>query len=119
MLAFHSAEVGVGSKVSVAVIVKAEFAKTKDSVTVQLGGVDVDFEIAEIEGVTEYVAIAIYDISAADLLKVITVAIDGATLTYSVPTYAYNMQNKGGNDNLVAIVQALYAYATAAAEYAK
>lgn len=120
--AFYSADVEIGSQVSVSVIMTA--AAYNDGFTVKLGDdVVVIGDPREVGG--DHLAITIADISAANLAKPITVTLtDGTVLTYSIPAYAVRMFEKdtnetvGINDNFKVLVKALYAYAVAADAYA-
>lgn len=120
--AFYSADVEIGSQVSVSVIMTA--AAYNAGFTVKLGDdVVVIGDPREVGG--DHLAITIADISAANLAKPITVTLtDGTVLTYSIPAYAVRMFEKdtnetvGINDNFKVLVKALYAYAAAADAYA-
>ena len=119
--AFHSADVEIASKVSVTVIMKA--AAYNDGFTVKFGGNKIE-NVPYRDVNSDYIAITIKDISAADLAKSIVVTLsDGTTLTYSIPAYAERMLGKADdgdkiNEDLRVLVKALYAYAVAADAYA-
>ena len=107
---FHSAQVDVGSKVSMIIVINANAKvssvsglpyKESNTMTDEYGNT--------------YYAFQFENINATDLTKTVTIELeDGAKLIYSVPAYAYNMQTKGAKQSLVDLVQALNAYAIAA-----
>ena len=112
---FYRAQVDVASTVSVAIIAKGNVTAT---VTVGTTPITPEYQDLKDENGEIYTAIVIPDLTAAALMQDITVEIGDASLTYSVPAYAYNMQEKSDDAELVSIVQALYAYAVAADAYA-
>lgn len=114
---FDSAVVNIDSKVSVCVVIhQPNEPLNLNAAEVTLGGKPRNFEVVYDD--SEYAAIYILNISAAELMKDIGIKIGTSELTYSVPLYAERMKdyqyNKG---DLNAMVKALYAYAFAAKAY--
>ena len=82
----------------------------------RIPNVSYGYELEDIGG--DYTAIKIPNLFAYQLMDEFTVTIDGETMSYSVPIYAYRMQ-ESGDENLTILVKALYAYAKAVNDYVK